>query len=124
MKGLKSTPNIKKSNPSNPIEVDDSDASSILSSLESDDREDDEDDDEYDVAWMTDGEARQMLNNEVSFSFSSFCLGSEIICPSYPKLQVTTQLRCLTMITTSNSPIPSLIAASGGPARKPRIPHI
>ena len=127
MKG-KSSSNIKKSNTA--IEVDDSDESSSLSSLQSDDKsngsddEDDEDEDEYDVAQMTDREARQMFNDEVSFSpsSSSCCLQSEIICPSYPRLQTMMQLRCLTIITTSKSPIPILVAASGGPARKPRDP--
>lgn len=73
----KSTSNIKKSNPT--IEVEDSDESSSLSSLQSDDKsngsdEDDEDDDDYDVARMTDREARQMFNNEVLFPRSSFYL--------------------------------------------------
>ena len=68
----KSSSNIKKSNLA--IEVDDSDESSSLSSLQSDDKsngsdddDDDEDDDDYDVARMTDREARQMFDNEVSF---------------------------------------------------------
>ena len=127
MKG-KSTSNIKKSNPA--IEVDDSDESSSLSSLQSDDEsncsddKDNEDDDDYDVARMTDWEAQQMFNDEVSFKFSrsSFCLGSEIICSSYPRLQTTMQLCCLTTTMTSKSPIPTLVAAGGGPAQKPRDP--
>ena len=74
----KSTLNIKKSNP---IKVDDLDESSSLSSLQSandklngSDKEDDEDNDEYDVVQMTDREAKQMFNDEVSLSHSSFCL--------------------------------------------------
>ena len=122
----KSTSTIKKSNPV--IEVDDSDESSSLSSLQSNDKsngsddEDDEDEDEYDVAQMTDREARQMFNDKVLFFHSSYCLRSEIICPSYLRLQTMMQLCCLTMITTSKLPIPTRVAAGGGLARKPRNP--
>ena len=67
----KLTSNIKKYNP-----VDDSDK---LSSLQSNDKlnssnDNDEDNNNYDVVWMTDQKARQMFNDEVSFSHSSFCL--------------------------------------------------
>lgn len=72
----KSTLIIKKSDLA--IELNDSDESSSLSSLQSDDKSnssdnnDDEDDDDYDVARMTDQEARQMFNNEVLFVILHF----------------------------------------------------
>ena len=71
---------------------------------------------------MTNQEARQMFNDEVSFSHSSFCLWSEIICPSYPRLQTMMQLQCLTMTMTSKLSNPTLVAAGEGPAWKPHEP--
>jgi hypothetical protein len=66
----------------NPIRVDvnDSDESSSLSSLADDsegdkngsDDEDGENDDDYDVAQMSDGEARRMFDDEVMFLFLQF----------------------------------------------------
>jgi hypothetical protein len=113
----------------NPIDVDDLDESSSLLSLADDsegdkngsDDEDGEDDNDYDVAQMSDGEARRMFNDEVLFDLQ-FILSSEVISPSCPRLQIM-QLRCSKMITTSKSPLPSPIAVSGGPARKLHDPQ-
>ena len=66
----------------NPIEVGDSDESSSLSSLDDDsegdkdgsDDEDGENDDDYDVAQMSDGEARRMFDDEVMFLPFQFVL--------------------------------------------------
>ena len=70
----KSTLIIKKSDPA--IELDDSNKSLSLSSLQSDDGSDNDndnkDDNDYDVAQMTDREARQMFNNEVLFVILHF----------------------------------------------------
>ena len=64
----------------NPIDINNSDESSSLSSLANDsehnknssDDEDTEDDDNYNVAQMSDGEARQMFDDEVSFLLVQF----------------------------------------------------
>lgn len=115
------------------MEVDerDSDESSSLSSLSgenqdgksangSDDEDDrDEDDDGFDVAQMTDREARKMFNDEVFFFSYLICLSSEILCPSYPRLQISMQLRYLTTTTTSKS----LREIAVGPVQKLRAPH-
>ena len=66
----------------NPINVDNSDESSSLSSLADDsecnkngsDDEDAKDNKDYDVAQMSDGEARQMFDDEVSFLLVQFIL--------------------------------------------------
>lgn len=118
------------------MEVDDcdSDESSSLSSLSgesqdgksangSDDEDDrDEDEDGFDVAQMTDREARKMFNDEVFFFSYSICLSSEILRPSYPRLQISMQLRYLTTTTTSKSPRVFPIAVGKGPVRKLRAP--
>ena len=79
----KPTPKIKKTNP---VEVDGSDDSSSLSSISDDsqgdrlngsDEEDEEDDEDYDVARMTDKEARRMFDDEVPFFILRFVFGSE-----------------------------------------------
>ena len=128
MKGkLTLGPKIKKTNP---IEVNGSDDSSGLSSISNDsqgkrlngsDEEDEEDDEEYNVVQMTDKEVRRMFDNEVSCFVLQFVCNIDI-CPSCPRLQITMQLCCLTMITTLKSLLPSLITAGKGPARKPRDP--
>ena len=66
----------------NPIDNDDTDESSSLSSLADDSEgerngsgdEDGEDDDDYDVAQMSDGEARRMFDDEVLFLHLEFIL--------------------------------------------------
>jgi len=67
----------------NPIDVDDSsDESSSLSSLADDsegdkngsDDEDGENDDDFDVAQMSDGEARRVFDDEVMFLLLQFVL--------------------------------------------------
>jgi hypothetical protein len=92
---------LTKIQQTNPIEVDNSDESSSLSSLADDseddkngsDDEDGEDDNDYDVAQMSDGKARRMFNDEVLF------------------------------VLQFKLPLPSPIAASGGPARKLHNPR-
>ena len=124
---MKGQPTLKIKQ-TNRVEVDNSDESlSSLSDgsqghLEKLEDSDDEDDDEYDVARMTEREVREMFNDEVSsFLLLDLSLISNL-CPSCPRLQITTQLRCLTTITTSNSPQQSLIAAGEHPAQKLRNP--
>jgi hypothetical protein len=98
---------------------DDSDDSSSINSeddkMNDSDDEDGENDDDDDVEQMSNKEARQMLDDEVFFPFSSIHLGSETISPSCPGLLMI-QLRCSTTMMTLKSPLPSLLAA-GGPAR-------
>ena len=105
MKG-KPTPKINKTNP---VEVNGSDDSLSLSSLSDDsqgdqlnssDKEDKEDNEDYDVARMTDKEARRMFDDEVLYFVLQVVFDLNI-CPSSPRLQITMQLHCLTMIMTS-----------------------
>jgi len=42
--------------------------------LNGSDEEDEDDDDDYDVAQMTDKEARQIFDDEVTFSCSLICI--------------------------------------------------
>ena len=66
----------------NPIDIDDSNESSSLSSGADDsegdkigsDDEDGENDDDYDVAQMSDGEARRIFDDEVLFLLLQFIL--------------------------------------------------
>lgn len=107
----------------NTIEVNDSDEISSLSNANNSegdkagsDEEDGENNEDEDVAQMSDGEAKRMLNYEV-FSSCSILLESEKNSSSCPKLQMIRH-RCSTTTITSKWPLPSLIAANGGPAPK------
>ena len=125
-KGKPTNLKIQKQNPT--IEVNDSDEISSLSSANNNDGdkdgsndEDGENNEDEDVAQMSDRGARRMFDDEV-FSSSSIRLESETISLSCPRLQMI-QLHCSTTIMTSKSPLPSLIAASGGQAPKLHDPR-
>ena len=126
----KSTWNLTRKNlnkQTNPIEADDTSSASSLSNNSQGDSEklngsDNEEDNDFYVAQMTDREAREMFNDEVSSFILDLRVGFEIPFSSCPKLQFTMQLCCSTMITTSKLSLPSLIAAGKDPALRLRDP--
>ena len=120
--------NIKKTNPidDNP---DESLALSYISKsdcqgnkLNGSEDEDGRNDDDYNVAQMTDKEACQLLDDEVSLSPLTCLQGSERISPSCPRLQII-HICYLTMITTLTLALQSWLTASSGPAQKLHDPQ-